>query len=61
MSRNSELSKKGKTDPIRMESYWHSCHQGGSEHRAVSFTSFFYFSGLRGTEAEKLIDAVIQP
>lgn len=49
---------KGGNDPIRMDSYWHSCHQGGSEHSAVSFASFFYFSGLKGTEAEKQIHAV---
>lgn len=44
---------------IKQDSYWHSCHQGGSEHRAVSFTSFLYLSGLKGTEKQKLLKALI--
>lgn len=34
----------------RKGSYWHSCHQGRSEHSTVSFTSLLYLCGLKRME-----------
>lgn len=34
----------------KQDSYRHSCHQGRSEHRTVSFTSFLYLCGLNRAE-----------
>lgn len=48
-----KLEVKGKDSSGKNEvSYWHSCHQGGSEHRAVALTALLYFSGLK--EREKI-------